>query len=172
MAFDFHEKYRNPNLVLGDDILRQVVHNNCFSVDNMDDRELREAIVHDLLFVTMWEIQTGESLHFGFTSFFRFILRSQRKRINEQMKHEEISGLITHCDQLRIKNQPEILQAAMNYTGVWYSGFKMPTGASIVNREALDKAIEAHGGVEQIVVSLMMDISTTVAIQETKKFLN
>lgn len=102
---DFHYTHNDPIAFLNCEDAFQITHNCVFSIQNMSDRELREAIINDLLCVTMWEKECGKTLHFGFTKLYRFIPKSMHKRVRRQMKHDEICGLI---DIKRTDNSSEI----------------------------------------------------------------
>lgn len=166
---DFNPEFKDPQKFLNCVYAFQLVHNSVFSVDNMSDEELRQSIIEDLLAITMWEKQFGEKLHFGFTRLFNFVLRSQRKRITEQMKHPEIEGLI-HIftpeghdhQQLRIIDKQPILQAAMDYCGCWYSGFNIPSDALRINHER----IEELGGFDAVVDLVATEVMPQIMEQE------
>ena len=172
MTFDFPESHRDEKKFLGCEPAFQVVDNSCYSIDNMTDEELRESIIEDLLAVTMWEKQSNQKIHFGFQRFMRFLpIRpiSKRERVFAQMHHADIVHLIDHKDdendgELRIKDNHAILQAAMDYAGVWYSDFVMPDGAVCIDRQAIEDA----GGIETIATSLYMDVISQQTPSTTK----
>lgn len=171
-AFDFNEEFRDPYKLLNDGIIRQLVDNHLFSVKNMSPKELLESIVEDILMVTMWEIQSERKLHFGYTKLVQFLPRQLHPLIYESLRNEEISGLIEitvtqfHSKELRIKNNPVILQAAMDYCGVWYSGFTMPEeGVISLDREK----IQSLGGIDAIGQSVLMDMLANTASPVTKQ---
>lgn len=161
MTIDFIEELHDPVKLLNCEEARQVVHNQFFSVEAMDDKELREAIIHDILMVTMFEIQTSKTLHFGFTSFLKFVERRHHNRIIKNMCNMEIDGLITvvknnNGSEIRIKNNKVILQSAMNYCGVYYTDFDMPENTVVFNRVKVNDNIEKFGGIDNFVKSMSM----------------
>lgn len=164
---DFSVYYNTFQDYLKDEFVWGLVDNNVFSINNMDDRELREAILGDLLGVTMWEKQHNERVHFGFTKLLRLLPRSLHKRVKKQMKHDDIVELISirpfdvRATEVRIVDNSAILQAAMDYAGIWYSGFNIPPDAICLNTENLAKAVEEHGSLENLASSLAMDLIAT-----------
>lgn len=163
MTFDFDSSYRDVNVLLNDEDIRQVVHNELWSVDNMTDQELMESIINDILFITIWEIQTGDTANFDFVEFFKFVTLEHRPRITAMMQRNEIFGLIEEkwsaegC-QLRIRNDHAVLQAAMDFCGVYYSGFDMPDDVIIINHDVLDEKISEAGGIDNLAAIIAMDI--------------
>lgn len=160
--FDFHPSHRNPKIFLGCEFSRDITDGEVFSARYMTDEELRQSIVADILAVTIWEKQTEQTLEFGCDEFYRFVddIYLQR-RILDQFTHPEIEGLLDIDEdhkRYRIRDQKEILQAAMGYCGVYYHGYDAPEGLVTINRDA----IENMGGVETAAMSLLMDIAATV----------
>ena len=167
-VFDFAPEYRDPSLLIGDDSVREVVHNECFSVDNMDDREVMESIVNDILMVTMWEKQTGEKTQFRFQELLMHLNGDQWDRVLGLMDNNEISGLISITEgvegpELRIKDNHEILQASMDYCGIWYTGFIVPEGTSVI-KAAEGMSLEEA---EAEALSIVMDQMATVPAART-----
>lgn len=167
-VFDFSNIHRDPLKFLNCRDIRQLAD----VVDGgevwvgpvyMSDKEVRESIVEDLLCFTMWEIQTGQKLDVSFDELVRFTTDDQKERIKREIDHEDIRYFVI-CDgnQLRIKNDKTVLQAAMDYCGCWYSGFEMPSeGVGSIDREALNDLIEQHGSLENLAGSMMMEMSCT-----------
>ena len=173
-AFDFCEEYREPYKLLNNGIIRQLVDNHLFSIKNMSPKELLESIVEDILMVTMWEIQTGIKLHFGYTKLVEFLPRSLHPLVYENLRNPEISGLIEITDskfrskELRIKNDRAILQAAMDYAGVWYSGFEQPT-EGVISLSLLREKVQDMGGIDAASQSIAMDLMANTALSTTKQ---
>lgn len=163
MAFDFPELARDPEAYLREEAAWQLVNNSVFSIECMDDKELREAVIEDILTVTMLEKQLGQTLHFGITKMLRFLTRQHHRRVMDALKHDEIRNLIMLSrgksgSEVRIKDNREILQAAMNYCGVYYSDFEMGENALIINREILNAAVQQHGGLKNLTEAMVMDV--------------
>jgi hypothetical protein len=158
---------------------RELVNTSVFCTTNMDDRQLREAIVQDVLAFTMLNVETKQSFNLDGQELMRFMrIQSERLRVARAFKHPEISGLVKVSNPLYAwVDSPEsrsntriwmstdrsVLQAAMDYCGVWYDGY-MPTdmsGVIVVNTEALETAVEKHGGIDNLATALAMDLEGT-----------
>lgn len=169
MSEDFHDSLRNPEAFFNMEEIWEVVDNYVFSIRNVSEEELRRFIVQDVLAVTMWEKHFGRPIHFGMSKLMRFLNRDLYKRVWAAVRHEEIASLlkITRTDtgsEIRICDDRAILQAAMDYAGVWYSGYVMPeTGVFRINRDALNLAAEAHGGFDNLASSIAMDVRAALA---------
>jgi hypothetical protein len=166
---NFHPLYRTFAMLADDELGREVKDSDFGSIRFMNERELLESIVHDILWPTIWEMEKSESVCFDAAEFLRFVPRAEdREMITDMMGHVEIAGLIEHKDgQLRIKKDRAILQAAMDYCGVWAHGFDMPPDALVTNFEAVGDAIEQHGSIENFAAALMMDMNSTVPSNDT-----
>lgn len=144
---------RSIEETMNDPLMFEVVHNDMFSINNMSDQEVRESIIHDILMVTMIEKEEKTSIDFGQSQLFRWIKLTQHGYVFSQMNNSEICGLIENKNgQLRIKDQIEILQAAMDYCGHWYNGFTPPEGMEgilCVDTEAFQAQVEEAGGFDQ-----------------------
>lgn len=161
-VFDFCPEFINFNKMLYVEDAWQITDGEFFSTRNMSDKELREAIINDVLIVTIWEKQTNKKAKFGIKTLCRYLDHNQRSRVREQLQHQEISGLfdmfMSEC--LRIKDNKEILQAAMDYAGVWYTGYAPATGNDVIcfDRQVIQEKIEETGGMENFINSIAMNI--------------
>ena len=158
---NFHPDHVDPIAFLNCEDAFQITDNYVFSITNMTDRELREAIIHDILSITMWEKENNRKLHFGFTRLNRFLPRHLHKRVSLQMKHDEICNLIQiqrndSGSEIRIKDNHAILQAAMDYSGVWYHGFNIPNDTNIFSVD--HEQVEKLGGIDAITKLISSDI--------------
>lgn len=63
--------------------------------------------------------------------------------------------------QIRILDTQEMLQKAMDYCEVWFTGYDSPKGTITVDRCALEDAIEDSGGVENLAMALGMELNST-----------
>lgn len=157
---------RNSSEVMNDSHCWQVVHGEFFSVDAMTDMELQEAIINDILQVTMLEKETGKKCNFTEKTLVRFLFSEQKERVAKMLV--EVMGLINLIEttpdnfpnfsvemskrvierhsylQLRIKDNRVILQEAMNFAGCWYDGFNPPEGVQVLslNMEKVNKEVE------------------------------
>jgi len=160
-AFDFSEEFRNFKVMLDNEYAWQVVNSDVFSVDNMTDEELRQSIVQDVLTVTMWEKQSEQTADFSLDTLCRFLNDDQRQKVEQAFSHPEISGLFNMSDkkQLRIRTESVILQAAMDYVGVWFTGFEIPVGVTIIDTREIAERI---GTLEAALSLISMDLECTV----------
>lgn len=132
-----------------------------WSPSNMTDDELRQAIVQDILAFTMTEIETTEKFNLTERELVKFVIPLQRRRILDMLKHPEIVGLINYSNgHLRIRDDENIRQAAMDFCGVWYDGYTPtdPTGVITINTSAVVQAVEEHGGIDNLAAALAMEI--------------
>lgn len=155
---------------------RTIAHTSYYSIDYMCDRELREAIVEELLNVTMMERKNNFQLDFGYNQLFKFVMRHHHKRIKKALVHEEICELITRQEingkiQLRIKNNTAILQACMEYCGVYYDGFTIPEGVTVYGLTPEVKELIAHNGVDEVASFISKEVFTIPSSTE-KHYLN
>ena len=149
----------------------ELVMTHFFSVRNMDDKELQEAILSDLLGVTFWEKEKNTKVSFTKDDLIRFIYGQQRRRITEMLNHENISKLISvENDQIRIRDQYEILQAAMEFAGVWFGDHEPedPTGVLKIDRAVMNKEIEKAGSLDNLIQSVSMDLISNTAGNASK----
>lgn len=137
---DMFEESVDPDKFLKEEMLFSLVHNEVFSVDNMSDREVRESILEDLLEVAAWESKNDAKLNFTVETLVRFISNEKQKlRVFNALCHPEITLLLTLPEeQLRIKSNWNIQQAAMDYCGVWHEGHEIP-GVGIIDQKELSK---------------------------------
>lgn len=168
--FDFVEIFRDPKVFLAEEAAFQIVDNDVFSIWNMSEHELLEAIIEDILAVTMWEKQTEKAIHFTAVELVRFLrpARSWSKVLNT-LPDPRIRNMISNVpgELIRIKDNPEILQMAMDFCGVWYTGFKpsKETKVIIPNREMIQTETKKYGDISTLAKSLMMDASSIFGIQ-------
>lgn len=178
--FIIHPEFVNPAVFLAKEHAWQITDGHVFSIDNMTDKELCEAIIDDVLSVTMWEKELGKKMHFGITQLLRFIPKCKQKRVKKALKHDDISGLIQidriyrgntlTGSEIRIKDHPVILKAAMDYCGVWYGDEEIPEGELVIDCGALARKVHELGGIENTVESLTMDMVAN--IKDVSKNLN
>ena len=172
MSNDFHSEHNTAEAFLGEIYARQLVsiivdgeHMCC--VSNMTEREVREAIVDDVLAVTMWETQNPDKpISLDFQEMLRFVHEDYRSLVETQLNHPEIAGLMTVVDgQYRIVKEHAVLKAVMDYAGVWYDGFTPPDDIEIIgiNREKFDEMIKTHGSIENLAknISAQVDMDLT-----------
>lgn len=174
---------KNASDVLNEMYCWQVVHGEYFSVDAMTDQELQEAIINDILQVTMLEKETGKKCNFTEKTLVRFLCSEQKERVVKMLA--EVMGLVELVEttpdnfpnfsvemskrvikrhgypQLRIRDNRVILQEAMNFAGYWFDGFSPPEGvqAFSINMEKVNAEVEKYGSFHNFIDSLAMDIA-------------
>lgn len=170
-VFDFLPEFMDFDRWLAEELAWQLANGEFFNIDNMSDRELREAIVDDVLGVTIWEKQSGKRANFTFNILTRFLTHEQRVRVKEAMTHPEIYPFFdpNFNENIRIFDTIPVLQAAMEYAQVWFSGYDQPAGLISVDREKLQQMINDNGGIENVADGLLMEM---VATHETSKTIN
>ena len=159
---DFRPEYADFNVLLNTDVAWEVVDNEIYSVANMSGREIRESIIQDALMVTMWEKHFNKKAHYELKELYRNIKNLRLKsRVCIQLTNPEIIQMLdlSNGNSVRIKNDPAILQAAMDYCGVYYTGFEMSKECIVVNQENLQHAVDAAGGIGELAQSVLMDLN-------------
>lgn len=164
--------------IMNDPLMFDLVHNDILDINKMSDKEIRESIIHDILMVTMIEKEENVTLDFSQSQLLRWIKPMQHSYVLAQMNNKEIAGLIENKNgQLRIKDKTEILQAAMDYCGNWYNGFKPPEsieGILYINFKDFQTQIEKTDIFHQLyqnvfykIATDLMDLNATVSGTKT-----
>lgn len=173
-CLDFNPALKDKVFFLDMQDIWSVSHSDVFSINNMTDRELRESVVEDVLAVTMWVKTFAQPLDFKIETLMRFLKSDdQRERVFTALNDAEVKGLfeMNENQQLRIRDNREILQAAMDYCGNWYGGFTIPPNIDVImsNSEMLDEAVQQYGSVDGVIDALSMEFKAT---QHCKKTIN
>ena len=136
------------------------------------DEEMRQAIVQDVLQATFYELYCSKKILFTDGTLCRAIPHDQIERVLKMLEHPEICGLVTRdkYNNLRIRTERACLQAAMDYCGVYYNGYDMPAGVIRTDPVALQEMAAAHGGIDQVIESIMMELEAD--IKSDKRTLN
>lgn len=160
MSVDFLQMFvTNPQLMLDEQDAWQVVDGEVFSITNMTDDELSEAIIDDVLCVTMFEMQTGQKLHFDCSTLQRFLKTDElRQRVNSVLMNNPQMMYFIDGHTFRIRNSVHVLQEAMDFCGTFYTGYEMPEGVISVNRQELDSMMSLFDQLENIATSLSMEL--------------
>lgn len=151
-----------------------LVDNEVFSINNMSDREIRESIIEDLLVVTVYEIREKTEVKYTQWSLVRWLPFYRRNSILRMLDHCEIANLIERSEgKIRIRNDRNILRAAMEYCGVYYSEWfdkeELPKDLIGLNNQVVKELIEKNGSFDNVVKSFTMDLKANCS---TKKTLN
>ena len=134
----------------------QVAHNDIFSIDYMTDEELQHAVLSDILTAQFSSIQD-----FKWYDLFRFIQSNSKSaaalmvhthridRVLNAIVSDAVMNLVELRDhQIRIKNQPVFLQAAMDAAGFWPEGFDPPPGVNVIRLIDFDKELLVQIGTD------------------------
>lgn len=162
---NFNKDLNTKDKFLGEPYVRELMDDGCWSSVNMEDDVLRTSIISDLLAFVFWEKEYKEPLNITFSELTRFVDRADLDRIQKQLDHDEIKHLIDVTEGVyRLKEDRQILQAAMDYCGVWYSDYDAPSdfGVVSVNHVAIDEAVQQHGSIENLAISLAMELTSGV----------
>lgn len=164
---NFHPTHNTADKFLGERYTRELMSDGlAWCTTNMSDEELRMAIIGDLVSYTMWEKEFNIQLPITFEELTRFVLPEDVERIRQQLEHEEIKHLFVFDNNVyRMKDDRAVLQAAMDFTGIWYETYVPPEGSEgivVTNREVLTEAVEKYGSVDNLAKALAMDLETYV----------
>ena len=149
-----------------------LVDNEVFSINNMSDREIRESIIEDLLVVTVYEIREKTEVRYTQWSLVRWLPFYKRSSILKMVDHCEIANLIERSEgKIRIRNDRNILRAAMEYCGVyyeeWFDKEELPKDLIGLNSQVVEELIEANGSFDNMVKSLAMGLEANCSTQNT-----
>ena len=112
--------------------VRDLTDSDYWTIVNMDDSDLRASIIGDLLSFVLWEKEYKEPLNITFDELTKFVDTNNLDRVRQQLQHEEIKHLFTVNEGVyRLKDERQILQAAMDYCGTWYDGYDSPLASDI-----------------------------------------
>jgi hypothetical protein len=141
----------------------EVTHTRVFSINNMTDEEVRQSIIQDLVMLHDYWLEEKATLRWY--DLFRFLpYEYQRNRVLNQLVHPEIYNLfeILPNDEIRIRNNKVILQAAMDYCGFYLDGYDMPIeGMLHINPENIVTLI-ASPNLEQTIKELLIQLDANV----------
>lgn len=111
-----------------------------FSIGAMSDEEVHQSVIQDILAATMIQKEQGVSLEYDFANMIRFVDARNHERVIAALHDEEVQSLIIQENgQYRIADEPTVLQAAMDFCGIYYEGFDWPDHVIIVNREGFQE---------------------------------
>lgn len=166
---NFLKAFESTDEWLQDQSVWTLVDNDVYSVYNMSEREVKESILEDLLSVWDYEKSNPDNkLSFKLSDLIRHVTgKEMRDFIKEAVAYDlEISQLIEISpESIRIKNQREVLQAAMEYCGVWFDGFE-PEDDSVKLIQASESlknlANEQKEVREAVVKSMLFDVTTAL----------
>jgi hypothetical protein len=164
VPFDFFPTFIDPKKFLDNLETRQLGDvwadgELIFSPKHMTDEELAQSFIDDVLGVTIWEIQTGNTLSFDKAELLRYVSEDQHDRIWQMINHDNVVGLIEfNGAQIRIRNNKNILQAAMDYCGAYYNGFMLEDGVIMISANVKD-SIQTEEELNAFATALAMELS-------------
>lgn len=153
----------------------QIVHGSFFSVDNMTDEEVQEAIFNDVL------VAQYSNMPFNWYDLFRFIgpstmssyheLPRVMRRINRVLNllvSDTVMNLISiNGDSITIREGRVYHQAAMDAAGFWPEGFDAPPGVNVIRITDEGREMFDQLGAEGLADLVMMDMMATTDISRT-----
>jgi hypothetical protein len=161
---DFTKQDEDLEKFLNNQWARELLDDVVIDLGDYSDEEIRESVVQDILMMTMWEVKFQKSMCFKLDDLVMFVSNHNRPRVLEALDHPDVVIFLDSVkktqDQLRIRPERVVKQAAMDYCGVYYSGYDIPPDAIMVNREVLEDLVEETGGVEPLAKSLAMDLES------------
>jgi hypothetical protein len=92
-----------------------------YSIENMTDDEICEAIVEDLLIVTDWE-RRGKVLSFNADDLKRFLPQRMHARVDRALEDPFVASLLVSLSDGQIRIHPNHRQDACDFAGVWFEG--------------------------------------------------
>lgn len=108
-----------------------LVDNDLFSVRNMDDEELRQAVVEDLLAAADWERQ-GKLIDIRSANLTRFLPAELHGRVASALADPFVQSLLERRDDDQVRIHKDHLQDAMDFAGVWLEGFEPLTDEPVI----------------------------------------
>lgn len=103
-----------------------------WAVSETTDQLVRKAIVADVLLITMFELQNATKFTWSVEALLEYVPKGFHPKVLEQLEHDEISELFeldwmskAHIE-IRVRAEYQLLQAAMEFCGVFYEGFTKP----------------------------------------------
>ena len=145
-----------------------------YSIDYMDDEQLRDSILEDIFLVTFYEKEKAKKIHFTYNTLVRWLwLPPQLERVKKIFDTPEVQKYVIVDEQgmVRIRDDRRLQQEAMDLIGCWMDGFDIPDRAGIItiNKEVLEEKIQEHGSIDNLAKALAMDV---VATNESNKTVN
>jgi len=91
-------------------------------VSRMSNEEIRQAIIENILVVSMWEKIFEEKASYTLDELVCYVFPFNHTRVQAQFHSSDVQNLLEKgSKELRIK--PSMLEAAMEYCGVFYHGY-------------------------------------------------
>ncbi len=100
------------------------------SVRNMDDEELKKAVVEDLLNVRYWE-QQDKAMSFVEPDLVRQLPADLHERVRTAFADPFVQSLLEISANGQVRIHPHHLQDAMDFAGVWHEDFEPLTDAPV-----------------------------------------
>lgn len=107
-----------------------LVDGDLFSVRNMDDEALRQAVVEELLNVRYWERQ-GKPMAFSEADLVRFLPADLHPRVRQALGDPFVRSLLDVSGDGQVRIHRDHLQDAMDFAGVWHEDFEPLTEETV-----------------------------------------
>lgn len=162
--FVFPTEFINKELFFNSEKFWSLVEDEITNFKEISNKELRIAIIRDLLFITMWEKIFNKKCVFSVKELTRFVRKDMMMVVLYEMSHPEIKSLIheeinNQTTEFRIKDNPVIIQAAMEYCNVYYEGYTLFDGAiTLINNNDVSE------------IDLIRDVYSTLSYNRKKIF--
>lgn len=98
-----------------------------YTTKAMSEEELQQAIVEDLLLIVQFRSE-GKECGGDFVHLTRFLDQFSRDRVAAQLESPMVKSLTMRGLNGEIELNPEYLQDAMDFSGVWIEGFEPLAG--------------------------------------------
>lgn len=127
---DFLKRYKDPVLFLKDQEARSLTDRYLKNISTLSDEVLIKNIMDDILSITMYEKQFDTRVSFTPEDLTIFIKdKKDIERIFSLVLDSILTRYIDISDkdlQIRVINDNNVLQDAMDYCGVWYTDYDFP----------------------------------------------
>ena len=98
-----------------------LVDTDVISIRNMDDEELRKAIVEELVDVEYWR-RHGKKMSYRVEDLVRFLPAVLHSRVMGAFADPHLQSFLERRDDGELRIDPVHLQDAMDFCGVWLEG--------------------------------------------------
>lgn len=157
--FDFAPEHRDPQAFLSEMYSRELFDDGIHSTANMSDVEVAQSILMDLMAVSVWEMQTNQSLNFTFEELVQFVSVAEKGRIHHILSTDVIvqQYLVDNKGQLRVIKDRVLLKEIMELTGVYYFGETPDNGEDLIKVDH-SKLPSSADGIQNYVQSMFKQV--------------
>ena len=108
----------------------ELVDGDILSIRNMDDEELKKALVDDLLSVRYWEVE-GKTMVFRPEDLLRHLPADLHERVRLAYADPFVQSLLDLRQDGEVRIHNDHLQDAMDFSGSYYEGFEVLSDQSV-----------------------------------------